>query len=869
MARRVSAARVRAIYRIPCTRKSERSGPARGRFVVSVVVLVLVGGPSVAEAQARPQLAAPRADVSPPAPIAGLTDARPYAPLEFSRAWLAKVARVRARRNELMAEGRLAGLAPAHAAWEGAALAGVLRIPVIPVRYADVRTPFPHKVLVDRLFGESTGDTVTYRGYWSEVSNGLLQVDGAVSPWIRLPERARHYLPAAQHGWARFGRISQLREEALSGADDYLDFRQFDNDGPDGKPNSGDDDGFVDFVAFVYAVSCPGDGREGGIWPHRAAMAPVETRDMGKNGRPIKVADYVILPAVDPATCGPMHIGLLAHETGHALGLPDLYDYDGSSQGIGHWGLMGTGSHGELFSPAHPSAWEKEQLGWVGVVWIDDDSASLEIPPVEREPTVYRYDIPDGRGRYLLLENRQRLGSDRMLPGHGLLVWRVDPERGELGAWNSDERRKAVGLVEADGLGELALGLDADDGDPFPGATDQRSHHSWLDHSFRLSDIVEADETIKARVGGGPRPALLPKQPVVRLTALQGGAKVRHEIEIERTAGAGFSFTLATAAPWLAASSSGDTVVVTADPTSLEPGGHADTVRLLDGASATAARIVVSFHVARPGIGQIVATELPWSWGLAAKDGHILQASFGWDQLGLRPRPRVLELWEGATHPVTLARIPSDALYSPAIDTAGTSYVLARANGENLLYRLGADGSAEVVTSSVGTGPAYGAASLPDGSILVSEWNGRINRVTQDGTVTVWDTVPAQLYQIATDASGAVFAATYSGDVLRIGPEGVESTIVTGFGPGRLVAIAATPDGSVFAAERGGLGRVERIDPTGRRHTVFQRDGAHFYGVAVDGAFLYALDLSTRQLLRIPLPATTEDPPAQLEPDSP
>ncbi len=132
---------------------------------------------------------------------------------------------------------------------------------------------------------------------------------------------------------------------------------------------------------------------------------------------------------------------MLAHEVGHALGLPDLYDYDGSSQGIGAWGLMGTGSHSLPHSPAHPSAWEKEQLGWVRVRWIESDSAALRLAPVETDATVYRFDVPDAGGRYLLLENRQRIGSDRRLPGHGLLLWRVDPERGELGAWNTDERR--------------------------------------------------------------------------------------------------------------------------------------------------------------------------------------------------------------------------------------------------------------------------------------------------------------------------------------------------------------------------------------------------------------------------------------------
>jgi hypothetical protein len=545
---------------------------------------------------------------------------------------------------------------------------------------------------------------------------------------------------------------------------------------------------------------------------------------------------------------------LLAHETGHALGLPDLYDYDGSSQGIGAWGLMGTGSHAELHSPAHLSAWEKEQLGWLRVQWINGDSGALRLPPVARDPLAYRYDIPGADGRYLLLENRQRLGSDRRLPGHGLLLWRVDPERGELGAWNTDERRGAVSLVEADGRGELTRGHRADSGDPFPGTAKRTDYDSRVDRGFRLSDIEERDGVITARLGvGTPSPSLRPRTPVVRLTALAGGGTVRDAVLIDRNGGAKFGFAVRMDAPWLAAARAGDTVFLAANPHGLEPGAHTDTVRLVDGAGATAARIVVSFYVAAPGLGQIVATQLPWSWGLAARHGQILQASYGWDQLGLRPRPRVLELWEGGTHPATLTRLPSDALYSPAIDHTGNAYVLARAGDENYLYRV-TRGGGELIAARIGDSPAYGAATLPDGSIVVAEWNGRLHRVTPQGAVTPFDSVDTGLYQIASDSAGNLFAATYAGDVLRIGAGGERSVVATGFVPGRLVAVAVTRDGTLFVAERGGLGRILRIDPTGAQELVFRRDGAQFYGIAVDGEFLYAIDLSARQLLRIPVP---------------
>lgn len=834
--------------------RSARPGP--GRFVVSGVLFLLVIIPHEVGGQIPARPAAPARPISPPAEIAGLREA-PYAPLAFSRAWLAKMAKVRTRRSELKAEGRLDGMDPATLAAEGAALTGTLRVPVIAIRYSNVRAPFPNTVLAERLFGAARGDTVSYSSYWAEVSNGLLQVTGVVTPWLTLPHGARHYLPAEQHGWARYGRISEVIEEALALTDEYLDFGDFDNDGRDGVPNSGDDDGFADFVAIVYALPCGAERRDGEIWPHRAAMPPTLTRSPAANGGFIRIADYVILQAIDPLTCTPMHVGVLAHETGHALGLPDLYAYDGLWPGIGDWGLMGTGSHGEEFSPAHPSAWEKEQLGWVRVDWIDGDTATLSVPPVEREPVVYRYDVPDSSGRYLLLENRQKLGSDSHLPGEGLLLWRIEPERGELGAWNNDERRPAVGLIEAADRGEFGHVLRGHPGDPFPGDSKRTEYHSQNEPRFRLSSIAESDDgLISAHLGiDQARPSLLPRQRAVRLTALGGGLPARHTIAVDRHGGASFRFRAEAHEPWLEAASTDNSVVLRAHPGELPPGSYTDTVRLVDNAGVTATTILVSFYVATPGIGQIVATELPWSWGLAAREGRILQASFGWDPLGLRPRPRVLELWEGSTHPSTLVRIPSDALYSPAIDAAGNAWVLARANDVNHLYRLTPDGRAAVVASGFGgPGPAYGVAALPDGGVLVAEWGGQIHRIDPDGSATLMYTVNARLYQIATDSAGTIFAAMFSGDILRITPDGTTTVIPTGYGAGRLVAIAATPDGVVFAAERGGHGRVERIDPQGRREVVFQRPGAHYYGVTLEGAFLYALDLSARQLLRIPLP---------------
>ena len=796
--------------------------------------------------------------MSPPAAIAGLGDARPIAPLEFSRAWLGKVDAVRRKRAELMANGQLDGVTPAVLASEGAALTGTLRVPVVPVVYADGDAPFDVDLLQQRLFGKSVADTLSYSDYYHEISGGLLTVTGTVTPWLRLSHDARYYLPEGQYGWASFGKTAELRVEALKAADHDVDFAQYDNDGPDGVPNSGDDDGYVDFVAIVYAVPCPSSSHEGAIWPHRAAMAPLETNDVSASGGHIKIADYVILPAVDPTTCGPMHIGVLAHETGHALGLPDLYDYDGSSQGIGSWGLMGTGSHTTRFSPAHMSAWEKEQLGWVREIWLRPGMAFNE-PPIERVPLIYRYDLPDQSGQYMLFENRQRIRSDKYLPGHGMLAWRVDPERAELGAWNTDERHPAVALMEADGSDDLSTVGRAEASEPFPGPMAERVLRPFDVQSLRLSWISENHGNIQATpFVGYTTPSLVPERTSINMTALVGQKPERHSLLVHHEGGA-TAWSAQTSAQWITLHETYDSLSIAADPLGLPPGQYADTIHIMNARGEQTAKVVVGLNVVVPGVPEIIATGLTWTWGLAARSGMLLQASYGWDALGLHPRPRVLQLWDGVTHPSTFARIPADALYSPVIADNNTSYVIARARGANYVYRLDASGNAEVVASNVGDGPAYGAALMPNGDLIVAEWSGKLHRVTPDGVISDYGKLNAHLYQIATDRDGNIFAATYEGSVIMMTPTGASALVTTGFEPGKLVAIAATPAGDLYVSERGDHGRIIRIARDGTHETLLQRRGAQFYGIAVDDRFLYAVDLKNRELLRIPrdgLPVT-------------
>ena len=158
------------------------------------------------------------------------------------------------------------------------------------------------------------------------------------------------------------------------------------------------------------------------------------------------------------------------------MGLPDLYDTDGSSEGIGHWGVMASGSwtnNGE--TPAYFSAWCRYWLGWVEPVLITDDITNLVLEPIEDGGDVYMLPIPGNwseSNEYFLLENRQKMKYDSYLPGEGLLIWHIDEDvinsKWNSNSVNNDEEHKGVDLEEADGQDDLDNNANrGDSGDPY------------------------------------------------------------------------------------------------------------------------------------------------------------------------------------------------------------------------------------------------------------------------------------------------------------------------------------------------------------------------------------------------------------------
>ncbi len=399
---------------------------------------------------------------------------------QFKHAWIAQTRRVQHNRR-LRELGRLDGIMDGSSA-SAFRVEGTRRVPVLAGKFANTGSdPYSVIQLQQQLF-DGPNPTGTVTQFYDEISSGYINLTGTVygaqgGGLFPVSQNDTYYEgPSGCNGLCSSANTGEYLKELLDGADSWVDFSQFDNDGPDGIPNSGDDDGYVDFVAFVQPEAggeCGGNN----IWSHRWVYegwwgAPYSTNDAAANGGTIKVSDYTIQPLVSCNGTSLIEIGVFAHEFGHAFGLPDLYDTDYSSAGVGNWCLMASGSYGgdgsHPATPAHMSAWCKEQLGWVDPTLVCGDLTGASLPAVETSGEVLKvfpHGVPDDE--YFLVENRVKTGFDTYLRTSGLAIWHID--NGVSG--NTNEAHKLVDLEEADGLDQLDSNTNRGDaGDLYPGA---------------------------------------------------------------------------------------------------------------------------------------------------------------------------------------------------------------------------------------------------------------------------------------------------------------------------------------------------------------------------------------------------------------
>ncbi len=317
---------------------------------------------------------------------------------------------------------------------------------------------FSPKHYEDLLFSREPGKP-TMANYYLENSSGRYTVEGKVFGWFKVPHPESHYGKDMEgpggHDNANgpAWRVIEDLATEMKGPMDWSQFDTIDRYDWDNDGNLNEPDGYLDYVMIVHA----GVGQEAGggaqsndaIWSHRSRAnykplgedQPIGPQKYAKRGgiqisqeQDLWILDYTMMPE-DGAT------GVFAHEFGHDLGLPDLYDtapVNHSESSVEFWSIMSAGSwlskkNAPLGTfPSHFSAWEKMKLGW-----LDYDEVTLGDEDLHKFALLDRAEFHGQKAQALKIN----------LPKATKIIKISDPIEGKF-YWYSDSGHEFVHSLE-------------------------------------------------------------------------------------------------------------------------------------------------------------------------------------------------------------------------------------------------------------------------------------------------------------------------------------------------------------------------------------------------------------------------------------
>lgn len=371
------------------------------------------------------------------------------------------------------------------------------RVPVILANYTDVTfNNTDYSAYISSL-----------QQYWTDNSFGQYTPSFEVVGTVMLAHNQRYYGENDYYGDDL--RADEMVQEACNLAENLADFTQYDQDG----------DGKIDAVVVIYAGQGEvyGVSNPDAVWAYTANLEESDEIDSyvvldGKT-----VTYFSAVPELQTTTKRD-GIGTLIHEFAHILGLPNFCTTDGGMQKtLGNWDVMDHGCYNnESRTPASLSAYERFYLGWVEPILLNEPmnvrlrdfntTGDCAIITASGQSNLSGIS-PDPREFYIL-ENRQQSGWDQYLPGHGLMLTKIDFVKNK---WESDEvnnveRHPCVDLIEADGSApkykadNLNNGYFGKQGDLFPaGATSK----NMFSNKMYFENVTEQNGIIRFDFNGG------------------------------------------------------------------------------------------------------------------------------------------------------------------------------------------------------------------------------------------------------------------------------------------------------------------------------------------------------------------------------
>ena len=334
------------------------------------------------------------------------------------------------------------------------------------------------------------------RQYFYDSSHGQYNPQFDVVGPVTVSENMAYY--GKNNSYGNDSHPEHMINEACKLADSEcgIDFTQYDND----------KDGYVDFVFVIYAGYGEADGGASNtIWPHAWNLYSAAGIKCQVDGKTVDL--YACGNELDFFSKKHTGIGTFCHEFSHVLGLPDLYVTNTATHPtLNEWDIMDYGPYNnDGNTPPSFSAYERFFMGWLQPRLIVDpenvvlnelqtSNEALLISTTDQHNLIGNDPNPT---TFYMIENRQQEGWDEHLPGHGMMLTKVqyNYNRWFQNTVNNSSSKMGVDLIEAksnsDNQGKAT--------DLFPAGA--RLYVGIEDHA--IESIEEVDGVIKFKYKGG------------------------------------------------------------------------------------------------------------------------------------------------------------------------------------------------------------------------------------------------------------------------------------------------------------------------------------------------------------------------------
>jgi len=341
-------------------------------------------------------------------------------------------------------------------AWRGMPSKGTVKVLALLIAFQDDPPVTPAETIAQCLFGPEQSSSSSYpyeslRAYYQRSSYNQLAIQGDVLGWYTTS------YPRSQVPETTTGRENLIKEALNYYKQQGHNFSQYDNN----------NDGVIDYF-LVFWTGTHGEWASF-WWGYQTSFSDSTFLLDGK-----RLRKYSWQWELYNYPSGQFSSQTAIHETGHALGLPDYYDYDdtvGPKGGVGGFDMMDSTNYDH-------NCFSKFVLDWLtpGVFNAGTNAYTLRAAGTDAEALLFFPGAQSGDifNEYFMVQNRYAAKNDAHLisingGNVGLAIWHVDARLNSNGTNfiydNSYTDHKLLMLVQADGLDEIEKGGRFNSGD--------------------------------------------------------------------------------------------------------------------------------------------------------------------------------------------------------------------------------------------------------------------------------------------------------------------------------------------------------------------------------------------------------------------